>query len=124
METEENTLQEWIASEVAARGWTIRELARQAGLAHTTINDVLAGKQLPGWDFCARVAGPLGATPIEVFIRAGKLKRAEALTALLRLLAEDQMDTARHLAATVQTLNAEDQRYLLRIARALAIHPD
>jgi transcriptional regulator with XRE-family HTH domain len=115
----ENTLIEWVNEEMEARGWTMRELARRAHTAPTTISNILSHKRLAGWDVCAALARAFGVSPIEGFIRAGKITRAEALVAL-PLLTSNQTDLARQIAATAQTLSTEEQRFVLQMLQALA----
>jgi transcriptional regulator with XRE-family HTH domain len=115
-----NEVAEWLDTEMQARGLTTRELARRANLHFTTISQVITGRQLAGWDFLTAVARPLGSTPIEAFVKAGKLTRAEALAALPRLLTVEQTDMARQIAAAAQALSMEEQQLLLQMLQALA----
>lgn len=66
-------LSDFINEELTQRGWSQRELARKAGISHTSISEVIAGNRNPGWDFCAAIAAPLDKTPLEVFQLAGLL---------------------------------------------------
>jgi transcriptional regulator with XRE-family HTH domain len=66
-------LSDFINEELKQRGWSQRELARKAGVSHTSISEVIAGNRNPGWDFCAAIAAPLEKTPLEVFQLAGLL---------------------------------------------------
>jgi transcriptional regulator with XRE-family HTH domain len=120
MTTYANEIAEWIDTEMQARGWTTRELARRASLHHTTISQVVTGRQLAGWDFLVAVARPLGLAPIEALIKGGKLTRAEAIATLPRLLSAEQADMARQIAAAAQVLSMEEQQLLLQMLQALA----
>jgi transcriptional regulator with XRE-family HTH domain len=122
MATDANILIDWIDGELQARGWTTRELARRAGLSHTTISNVMTGKRLPGWDFLVAIAAPLGSTSVEVFIMAGKLSHSEVFSGLSRLVPSGQADLAQQLTTIVQTLDRADRECLVRIAQALAQH--
>ena len=73
METTENTFVSWLEKELKARGWTMRELARRAGLTHVTISNVLNGTRNPGVEFCLGVARAFREPPELVFRRAGLL---------------------------------------------------
>ncbi len=79
METTENTFASWLEKEIEARGWTIRELARRAGLAHVTISNILNGTRNPGVEFCLGVAKALREPPELVFRRAGLLPKREGI---------------------------------------------
>jgi gp16 family phage-associated protein len=53
-------LREYINERLGQEGASIRQLAREAGLSHTTVYDVLAGRTKPGLRFYQRVATALG----------------------------------------------------------------
>ena len=67
----ENTLATWLNMKLQSRGWSQRELARRAGVSHTTVSQVISKVRQPTWDFCASVAVALGEPIDEVFILAG-----------------------------------------------------
>lgn len=79
METTENTFVSWLENGIKARGWTIRGLARRAGLTHVTISNVLNGTRNPGVEFCLGVARALREPPELVFRRAGLLPDREGI---------------------------------------------
>jgi len=62
-----------IIEEIDKRGWSIRELAKRANLAHGTINSVLAQKSKPGVIFCTGIARALREPPERIFRLAGLL---------------------------------------------------
>lgn len=64
----------WINRELEERGWSQQELSRRAGLSQSAISMVLNGRE-PGWDFCEKIAGPLGKSTRAVMELAGKLER-------------------------------------------------
>jgi transcriptional regulator with XRE-family HTH domain len=66
-------LSTWLANEIETRGWSIRELARRAGVSHTTVADVISQQRIPTWDFCAAIAGALDKSPEDIFRLAGLL---------------------------------------------------
>jgi transcriptional regulator with XRE-family HTH domain len=106
-------LKEWIASELEARNWSMRELARRANISHSWISNVLAG-QPPTWDFCAAIAAPLGASPVEVLLRA-ELVTATDIRRANRLLSDEPAGITERLVALVAGMPEEEQRALFRI---------
>lgn len=46
-----NKFTDWIVQQINERGWSIRETARRAGLAASTISDVINGNAKPGTKF-------------------------------------------------------------------------
>jgi transcriptional regulator with XRE-family HTH domain len=68
-----DNLVDWLAEELRKHNMSMRELARRAGVSHTTVADVMAGQRKPTWEFCAAIARPLNADPREVFRLAGLL---------------------------------------------------
>ena len=46
-----NKFADWIVQQINERGWSIRDLARRAGLAASTISDVINGNAKPGTKF-------------------------------------------------------------------------
>ena len=115
----ELNLQDWIIQELEVHHWSMRELARRAGISHSWISNVLAG-QSPSWDFCAAIAGPFGVSPIEVLLRADKVS-IEDIQRVLPTLPEGQVEVARQVAAIVETLEDEDRHLLLKVANALKV---
>ena len=88
-----NDLASWLNIQLNETGWSQRELARRAGVSHSTVSQVLSLQQRPTWDFCAGIAQALRVPVDEVFVLAG-LKppppasvedEAEALALLRRL---------------------------------------
>jgi len=57
--------------ELDKRDWSYSELARQAGVASSTVSMMISGKRLPGWDLCAGIARAFNLSPIRVFAKAG-----------------------------------------------------
>ena len=53
----ENELVPWLNIILEDLGWSQRELARRAGIAHSGVSHVLSYQRKPTWDFCAAVAG-------------------------------------------------------------------
>jgi transcriptional regulator with XRE-family HTH domain len=104
-----NELVTWLEEELESRGWSQRELARRAGIAHTTVSYVLAGRQAPSWDFCAAIAEALGLAPTEVFVLAGLLPPP------LPAVAEET-----EAVAILRELDPEARAHALAMLRGLA----
>jgi transcriptional regulator with XRE-family HTH domain len=73
MGTKEDEFIAWLEKEYHKRRWTLREFARQAGISHATISNVINRQRKPGDDFCRAVAKALGEPPESVMRRAGRL---------------------------------------------------
>lgn len=69
----EQKLVDWMLEELRDRKMSHRELARRAGISHSSISNILSGYREPTWDFCAAISKPLDKQPIEVFRIAGLL---------------------------------------------------
>lgn len=63
----------WLAQELDRRGWSHAEMGRRAGVAQTTISNVISGNRDPGPALCRAVAKALGETEEKVFRLAGLL---------------------------------------------------
>jgi transcriptional regulator with XRE-family HTH domain len=68
----DNKLIIWINAELERRGWSMRQLARRAGLSQTQVSNVLNGKRGITYNFCVAISGPLGETPEKLLQMAGK----------------------------------------------------
>jgi transcriptional regulator with XRE-family HTH domain len=69
----EDRLVAWINKELEKRDWSHRKLAREAGVSHTHISNVLSGERNVTFDFCASIAKALGKLPEDLFRMAGLL---------------------------------------------------
>lgn len=61
---------QWLNNEISKRNWSMRQTAREAGLSHTVISNVLNGGQ-PTFDTCAALAEAFNLPAIDVFKIAG-----------------------------------------------------
>ena len=104
----ENKLAVWLARKMKIEGWSIREVARRAGLSHTTVAEVLSGQREPTWEFCAKIASVVREPPERTFRRAG----------LLSLAPEEEI-TIQELVDVVRNLPIERQKEMLWYALAL-----
>lgn len=109
MVTVSDELVGWLAEEIERRGWSMRELARRAGLSHATVSQVLSGQQAPTWGFCAAIAGPLDEPVDELFIRAGLKRRPPA-----------PVQEEHEVVAIVRGLPADVRAWLMVMLRGLA----
>lgn len=108
MAEKSNNLTEWLEQELHIRGWSIRELARRAELAASTVTDVINGKAKPGFQFCVSVARALHVAPVDVLRRAG----------LLPSLPEE-IHEREELLHYFTALPADDRQRIVILARAL-----
>lgn len=69
-----NELVDWLTSKIDAQGWSMREVARRAGMSHTTVSLVLSMQQKPTWDFCAGIAKVFDVSEDTLFVMAGLRK--------------------------------------------------
>lgn len=65
----------WLTSEINSRGWTNSELARRAGVRHSTISMLLSGHNKPGLDVCVGIAKAFKVSPEDVLRRAGLIPK-------------------------------------------------
>jgi transcriptional regulator with XRE-family HTH domain len=100
------------------RGWSNSELARRAGITPSNVSTVISSTRQPGWDFCAKIARPLGYTPDYVLRLAGLLPALPApdgdplLSEILTLAKSLDADERRRLARVAQLYLAEQrERY-------------
>ncbi|MDY7076794.1 MAG: helix-turn-helix transcriptional regulator [Chloroflexota bacterium] len=97
-------LASWLDRELETRGWSIREMARRAGVSHTAIASTLNRKGRPSADLCVAIADALGVPAVEVVQRAGILPPDPPETAAWRRLNEMWV-----------RLPDEDQKHILEI---------
>lgn len=90
---------EWINEQNKKRGWTNNELARQSGLASSTVSMALSSQTKPGLAFCVGVARAYGVPPEKV-LRIAKLlpmaleledEEIQRLISLARSMPEDEL---------------------------------
>jgi transcriptional regulator with XRE-family HTH domain len=109
-------LVEWIEAERERRGWSLRRLAREAGLTPAQVSEVLSGRSRPGirfylgmWrafhvsvDYLLQLAGELPPGPEE------NPTLRELIELARRLPAELQEDLRRYCAWRFQEAGAAD----------------
>lgn len=102
-----------VAKEVKQRGWSYRELARQAGISQSLISKTLSGKMPPSADFCIKVAHALEESP-ETFLRLAGLLPLPPASEADPTLAELQ-DLIKHLPSNQRKEAVRYLRYLYQI---------
>jgi transcriptional regulator with XRE-family HTH domain len=98
----------WLNQEIKARGWTLRETSRRAGLSQTVVANVVSGRSLPGLEFLQGIAKAFGITRKAVFSRAGIIESDEPSTSEIE-----------EIEVKFAVLSEEDQQAVLRMVRAL-----
>ena len=99
----------WLTEAIEARGWSMRELARRAGLSHATVSQVLSQQQKPTWNFCAAIARPLRVPEDTIFILAGLKRRPPPA-----------VDEEREVVAIVRSLPVDVRQWMMVMLRGLA----
>lgn len=79
-------LRGWLSHELDQRRLSQRELARQTGVSQTLVSQILSGDRNPGADFCVKVAGALGESPIKLLRLADILPAAQGDPALQEII--------------------------------------
>lgn len=89
---------EWLTEEMNSRGWGVTQLAKEAGLSHSTVSQVLNRKNGASFEFCNAIAPALGYTAEEVFRYAGLLpthhgdKEVQELNGIAKSLPHEELD--------------------------------
>lgn len=112
MEMERTNLSHWLARQMEDRGWSARELARRAGVSHTTVNRVVNNLAPASADFCVGIARALGESPEDVLRLAGQLPL------LPPEVAEEQEATQ-----ILRKLTTGDRNAVMRMLRGLSRTP-
>jgi transcriptional regulator with XRE-family HTH domain len=99
----ESELTKWVKDELQKRHWSIRELARQAGLSHSTISQTLNERITVSNNFCLSIAQAFGEPPEKVFRLAGILPPS----------ASEDDSTFTELVEMARTLTPQERREVL-----------
>jgi transcriptional regulator with XRE-family HTH domain len=98
------TLSSWLANALKERHLSMRQLAREAHISHTTVAQVISGERTPTWEFCFSVSRILGADPVSLFRMAGllpsepaKVMEEEEVGAILRSLSPGARSVILHM---------------------------
>ena len=102
-----NDLIKWIEQKRNEHGWSINELARQAGLSPGGVGDVLNNNNNPGFRFCKAIAEAFDVPPENVLRLAGLLPPQPEQTA-----------TINEFVYLLNQLPPEEQEELLLVAKA------
>ncbi|MCL4296532.1 MAG: helix-turn-helix domain-containing protein [Anaerolineae bacterium] len=100
-------LGDWLADELARRGWSHNELARRAGVSQPNVSAIVKG-QNPGCDFCIKIAAALSEAPEKVLRLASILPPSPA---------PDDSPTLQEIVELARSLSPEDRTELLEYAR-------
>ena len=95
----------WLNEQMAKRGWSIRQTAKNAGISHSIISLTLSG-ETPTYSTCAALASAFEFPPLEVFRLAGLVQGDKS---------ENLID--QEIIHLVSKLPLEDQQEILEIAR-------
>lgn len=71
-------LRTWLSQELARRGWSYRELARQADISNSLVSRTMTGDVPFSADFCIKIAAALGISPVLVLVKAEILPPQES----------------------------------------------
>lgn len=97
--------EKWLLNEIQTRDISIRKLARNAGISHSSISLVLSGQRGVTAEFCQKIAGALKLPEEEVFLRAGLL--TSPLSRLFTKLSPEQQEI---ILAEMRRMVAENER--------------
>ena len=99
----------WLSTVLSSRAWSMRELARRAGVSHTQIGNVINGQAAPSADFCIAIARALQVSPEPVLRRAGLLPSLPP-----------EVEEEREILAILRRLHAGVRRTVATMIRGLA----
>jgi transcriptional regulator with XRE-family HTH domain len=103
-------LKTWVTRALQNRGWSYRELARQANISNALVSRTLSGDVLPSADFCIKVAQALEVSPETVLRLAGILPPSP--------LAQPSDDsTLQELLELVRNLSPDRRQQVLEYVR-------
>lgn len=102
-----NNLSDYLAKELKARGWSMRELGRRSGMSPAQISEVVNENSNAGYEFCVKVANALGLSADTLLAMADLIQPLPAevpgeidLVRLFRRLSSQMRDLA---LATLRT---------------------
>ena len=107
-------LTEWLKQRLAGDPRSIRELADEIGVSHTTLRNWLAGSR-PSWEACALIADFFGVSEASIRRLAGYDAGAEARGPVGDLSPEEEAIVRAYRAG-----NPEGRRALLGVARVVS----
>lgn len=100
-----DTFEQWLLNEMHTRDISMRELARNAGISHSSISLVLSGQRGITAEFCQSIAHALKLPEEEIFLRAGLLT-----SPLSRLFAELSPEQQEVILAEMRQMVEENER--------------
>lgn len=101
-----------VTQELDKRGWSYRELARQADISNALVSRVLSGDMPASADFCIKIANTLEVSPETVLRLAGILPPASPAS-------PSDDSTLQELVELARNLPPEQRKEALRYIRYL-----
>jgi len=95
----------WLSDQIKERGWSMREVARRAGVSHTTIIKVVDGQVVPDVSTARGIARAFGVPAETVLRKAGILTDGSQVSGETELLMYFRL------------LDEKDQRRVLSVVR-------
>ncbi len=104
----------WLNQEISRRGWDTLDLARQAGLSPTVVQNILSGQETADFEFCYGVALALDKQPARIFNMAGLL--SDAGLKLANELARSSALSVETIRRAARQLPVEERRLIVACA--------
>ena len=120
-----DNLSQWISAEVVKRGWTLRYVAKKAGISHATVARIANGEvPRPTSRVCSRLAGTFG-VPTELIYRlAGMLPENAPSPGALRErrlhYRIGNFDMTARMIELFEALDADEQELVVLLLERLA----
>lgn len=92
------SLRVWVSQELNRRGWSYRELGRQADVSNALVSRTMTGDVSPSADFCIKVAKALKVSPEMLLRLAEILPPAQPATPADDATLQEIMELARNLS--------------------------
>lgn len=73
MATVPEDFHKWLTDRLEERGWGIREAARQIGVSHPTISDIVTYRKQPSFDTVLAIAATFRESPVSMLYLSGLL---------------------------------------------------
>ena len=105
----------WLNEQLQRRNWSIREAARQIGVSHTSISDLINGQMNASPEMCNRLARVFDVPAVDLFRRAGLLppetgNEEPSLREALHLFRELPPERRKTILIAMRALLEEERR--------------